>query len=203
MTTANKVTILRILLIPFFVVEVLYYTRDGGEWHRFLAILSFAVAAICDGVDGYIARRYNQRSELGAILDPLADKLLLVSGIVVLSFDHRPHLEPLPLWFTGTIIGRDILLLIGLLVIQMTVGKVTVHPRFLGKIATVMQMAVVLWLLLKWQQEWLSIWLPRAAALCTGISGLLYVWDGTRQLSAHPTSSPSGKGTSEQLTESK
>ena len=69
MTTANKVTILRMLLIPFFVVEVLYYVKDGHELHRLLAVLSFAVAAICDGVDGYIARRYNQRSELGAILD--------------------------------------------------------------------------------------------------------------------------------------
>ena len=93
MTTANKVTILRILLIPFFVVQVLYYVKNGNELHRLLAILSFAVAAICDGVDGYIARRYNQRSELGAILDPLADKLLLVSGIVLLSFDHGPYFE--------------------------------------------------------------------------------------------------------------
>ena len=91
MTTANKITILRILLIPFFVFEALYYVSDGHELHRLLAILSFAVAAICDGVDGYIARRYNQRSELGAILDPLADKLLLVSGIILLSFDHRPR----------------------------------------------------------------------------------------------------------------
>src|SRR5512140_1137328 len=105
MTTANKVTIFRILLIPFFVVEILYYVRNGNELHRLLALLTFAVAAICDGVDGYIARRYNQRSELGGILDPLADKLLLVSGVVVLSFDHVPHLVTVPLWLTGTIIG--------------------------------------------------------------------------------------------------
>src|SRR5438874_11191790 len=74
MTTANKITIFRILLIPFFVVEVLYYMKTGNETHRLSAILAFGIAAICDGVDGYIARRYNQRSELGAILDPLADK---------------------------------------------------------------------------------------------------------------------------------
>src|SRR5213595_3960876 len=123
MTAANKVTILRILLIPFFVVQVLYYVKAGNEIYRLLAILSFAVAAICDGVDGYIARRYNQRSELGAILDPLADKLLLVSGIVLLSLDNRPYLETIPLWLTGTIIGRDMLLLIGLGVIHMVVGK--------------------------------------------------------------------------------
>ena len=138
MTTANKITILRILLIPFFVVEVLYYAQNGHELHRILAIVCFAVAAICDGVDGYVARRFNQRSELGAILDPLADKLLLVSGIVVLSFDHAPYLESVPLWLTGTIIGRDILILIGMVVIQLMVGKVKVRPRIVGKVATVL-----------------------------------------------------------------
>ena len=192
MTTANKITILRILLVPFFVVEVLYYVRSGNELNRLLAVLSFAVAAICDGVDGYIARQYNQRSELGAILDPLADKLLLVSGIVLLSFENQPHLESIPLWVTVTIIGRDVVLLIGLGVIQMTVGKVKVRPRILGKVATVLQMVVVLWILLKWDENWLRLW-TRGAAICTGISGLLYVWDGMRQLSAHPTSSPAAK----------
>ncbi|MGD0262101.1 MAG: CDP-alcohol phosphatidyltransferase family protein [Verrucomicrobiota bacterium] len=192
MTTANKITILRMLLIPFFVVETLYYTRDGNEVHRLLAILSFAIAAICDGVDGYVARRYNQRSELGAILDPLADKLLLVSGVVVLSFDHLPYLESVPLWLTGTIIGRDILILIGMLVIHLMVGKVKVRPRIIGKVATVLQMAVVLWIMLKWAGNWLRA-LTLGTAICTGISGLLYVWDGSRQLSAHPSSSPKAK----------
>jgi cardiolipin synthase (CMP-forming) len=189
MTTANKITILRILLIPFFVVEVLYYTKAGNEVHRALAILTFAVAAICDGVDGYVARRFNQRSELGAILDPLADKLLLVSGIVVLSFDHAPYLESVPLWLTGTIMGRDVLILIGMLLIQFMVGKVKVRPRVVGKVATVLQMVVVLWIMLKWRESWLRV-LTLVTAICTGISGLFYVWDGSRQLSAHPSSSP-------------
>ena len=193
MTTANKVTIVRILLIPFFVVEVLYYVKTGNEVHRLLAIVSFGVAAFCDGVDGYIARRYNQRSELGAILDPLADKLLLVSGIVLLSFDQRPYLQSVPIWLTGTIIGRDILLLTGLIVIQMIVGKVKVRPRILGKIATVLQMAVVLWILLKWDERWLTM-LTVATGICTGLSGLWYIWDGTHQLSAHPASSPTTGG---------
>ena len=189
MTTANKITILRILLVPFFVVEVLYYTKQGHEIHRLLAIIRFALAAICDGVDGYVARHYNQRSELGAILDPLADKLLLVSGIVVLSFDHSPYLETMPLWLTGTIIGRDVLILIGMVVIHLMVGKVKVQPRIIGKIATVLQMVVVLWIMLKWSGSWLRA-LSLATAICTGISGFLYVWDGSRQLSAHPSSSP-------------
>lgn len=200
MTTANKVTILRILLIPFFVVEVLYYVKTGSEAHRLAAILCFAVAAICDGVDGYIARHYNQWSELGTILDPLADKLLLVSGVVLLSFDHSPRLGQFPFWVTGTIIGRDVLLLIGLGVIHLTVGKVKVRPRLLGKIATVLQMISILWILLKWDDLWngrgIVVW-TWGAGICTGLSGLLYVWDGVRQLSASPSSvatTPPGKG---------
>jgi cardiolipin synthase (CMP-forming) len=192
MTTANKITILRILLIPFFVVELIYYVRTGNEIHRLLAILSFAVMAILDGVDGYIARCYNQISELGKILDPLADKLLLVSGIVALSFNHGTFLGQIPLWLTGTIIGRDFLILTGMMVIYYTVGKVTVHPRIVGKIATVLQMVVVLWILLKWDAgrggHWLK-YVMLAAAICTGISGLLYVFDGIKQLGSHPASS--------------
>jgi cardiolipin synthase len=193
MTTANKITILRILLIPFFVVELIYYVETGNEIHRLVAILSFAVAAILDGVDGYIARHYNQKSELGAILDPLADKLLLVSGIVALSFNNGTLLGQIPLWLTGTIIGRDFLILIGMVVIHLTVGKVVVRPHFTGKCATVLQMAVVIWILLKWDQGLNPLWLKYfmiGAAICTGVSGLLYVWDGVKQLGSHPASSP-------------
>ena len=191
MTTANKVTILRMLLIPFFVVEMLYYVKTGNEAYRLAALLTFAVAAICDGVDGYIARHYNQYSELGAILDPLADKLLLLSGVVLLSFDHGPRLGQFPPWFAGTIIGRDLLILVGMVVIQVTVGKVRVRPRIVGKVATVLQMASVLWILLKWDEAWGDRWilyLAASAAICTGVSGLLYVYDGVRQLSSSPSS---------------
>ena len=196
MTTANKVTIGRIVLIPFFVFIMLDYIRDfqvGIEhgWQRYLAVGIFVLAAVCDGVDGYIARRYNQWSELGTILDPLADKLLLVSAIVVLSFPHHDRLATMPLWLTGTIIGRDLLLGIGSIVIWLTVGKIKVRPRMTGKIATVLQMATVLWILLKWSEPhalWLK-YLSIGAAVSTGMSGLLYVFDGMKQLGAHPSSS--------------
>ncbi len=196
MTTANKITILRILLIPFFVVELIYYIRSGNEAHRLAALLCFAVAAILDGVDGYIARRYHQISELGKILDPLADKLLLVSGVVTLSLNHGPFLGQIPLWLTGTIIGRDLLILIGMAVIQMTVGRVGVRPRITGKIATVLQMAAVIWILLKWDEgpgERWFLYCALGAAVLTGLSGLLYVWDGVKQLGSHPNSSATGK----------
>lgn len=196
MTTANKITILRILLIPFFVVEILYYVQSGDEVHRLWALIAFAIASILDGVDGYVARHYNQRSELGTILDPLADKLLLVSAIVVLSFDHRPHLGLFPLWLTGTIIGRDLLLGIGAVTVRLVVGQITVRPRVTGKIATVFQMVTVCWILLRWDFVYPGFYMKTwilGAGLFTGVSGLLYVWDGTQQLSSHPSSSPTPK----------
>jgi CDP-diacylglycerol--glycerol-3-phosphate 3-phosphatidyltransferase len=201
MTTANKITILRILLIPFFVVEIIYYVRTGNEACRFAGVLAFAVAAILDGVDGYVARRYKQWSELGTILDPLADKLLLVSAIVLLSFDNAPHLGQIPLWLTGVIIGRDLLLGFGAVVIRLVVGKITVRPRFTGKIATVFQMIVVIWLLLRWDfifhGHYLKIWLI-GAGFFTAASGLFYVWDGTKQLGTHPASSPTKNGATDE-----
>jgi cardiolipin synthase (CMP-forming) len=196
MTTANKITILRILLIPFFVVELIYYLQTANEVHRLLALLTFAVTAILDGVDGYIARRYNQKSELGAILDPLADKMLLVSGIITLSLNHASFLGQIPLWLTGTILGRDLLVITGIAVVRLTVGKVIVRPRLMGKIATVFQMILVVWILLDWDRDlngrWLKVWML-GAGICTGLSGLLYVWDGMKQLGSHPASLPTVK----------
>ena len=195
MTTANKVTIFRILFIPLFIVEVLYYYRTQHEWHRYAALACFFLASVLDGVDGYIARRFNQRSELGAILDPLADKLLLVSGIVLLSLRIPPELGlvPIPLWVTATIISRDVLMLIGLVLIHMICGRAVVRPRMPGKIATVLQMITVLWTLLKWDERWLAFWAP-ATGILSGIAGVIYIWDGISQLSASPKSSPIQEG---------
>jgi cardiolipin synthase (CMP-forming) len=196
MTTANKITILRILLIPFFVIEIIYYVRTGNAVCWLAGVLSFAVAAILDGVDGYVARRYHQWSELGTVLDPLADKLLLVSAIVVLSFDHTPRLATIPLWLTGIIIGRDSLLGIGAVVVRMVAGKISVRPRLTGKLATVFQMLMVGWILLHWELHYglLETWIL-GAGIFTGVSGLFYIWDGMKQLSAHPASSPANKAT--------
>ena len=190
MTTANKITVVRILMVPFFIVQLMYYAQKGNEWHRLFAILAFALAAISDGLDGYIARHYNQRSELGAVLDPLADKLLLVSGIVLLSLNNGPLLPRIPLWLTVTILSRDALLLIGLALLRYLHCKVVIRPVFIGKIATVLQMICVVWGLLKWPSQWLFYW-SIAAAVCTGVSGLIYVWLGMRQLSASPSSAAS------------
>lgn len=193
MTTANKITILRIVLIPFFVVETVAYEQSGNHLPWLLALGSFALAALLDGVDGYVARRFRQISELGTKLDPLADKLLLVSAIIVLSCDRGERLGRMPLWLTGVILGRDALLVLGALVIHHFVGHVRVRPRWTGKAATVFQMLAVLWLLLHANTGPAAPWFLLCAALaaiCTAVSGVLYVWDGMRQLSAHPSSAP-------------
>ena len=125
-------------------------------------------------MDGYIARHYNQRSrKLGAILDPLADKLLLrLRHLFCSALTNEPHFGSIPLWLTGTIIGRDLLLLVGLGVIQMTVGKSRCSPRIVGKIATVLQMICIGWLLFQWDSGNCGKRGLRfgqvAAALCTG-----------------------------------
>ncbi len=186
MTTANKITILRILLIPLFIFELLGYRSTGEELQRYLALTAFGLAAVLDGVDGFVARRFHQRSELGAVLDPTADKLLLVSSVILLSL-NRTHLEPLPLWFGVTVLSRDVLLSLGALAVYHTVGKMRVRPRWLGKVATVLQMAVVIWVLLKLLPAG-QYWLALAAALCTAISGLQYLFDGMQLLSSSPLS---------------
>jgi CDP-diacylglycerol--glycerol-3-phosphate 3-phosphatidyltransferase len=186
MTTANYITIFRILLVPFIVVELIYYVQTGNELHRLVALLSFAVAAISDGVDGYIARQYNQKSELGAILDPLADKLLLVSVIIILSLDNHPYLDRLPIWLPATVFGRDFILMIGSVLVYYMSGKVDVCPCMIGKTATVLQIATVLWIILKWDDSWGFVW-SVCAAVTTGVSGLIYIRDGLRQMNENPS----------------
>ncbi len=189
MTTANKITIVRILLVPVFVAQMIHYPRSGNEIFRLLALLTFAIASISDGIDGYIARRYHQQSELGTFLDPLADKLLLTSAIILLSLDNGLYFQRIPLWLTEAILSRDVLLLIGAMVIHHTAGKMKVRPRMAGKIATVFQMSLVIWILLHWDKDFVP-WLAGVSGIFTAISGVYYLSDFLKQLNASPASSP-------------
>src|SRR6201997_787738 len=146
MTTANKITVVRILMIPAFVTMAIYYGQSvqrGAplEWERFTAIGIFLIASLSDGLDGYVARRYHQRSSLGVILDPIADKGLLLSGIITLSLSNWSEVDPnygkFPAWFPVLVITRDIVILVGAAVLQVLVGKVRVKPHWTGKVATV------------------------------------------------------------------
>jgi CDP-diacylglycerol--glycerol-3-phosphate 3-phosphatidyltransferase len=191
MTTANKITIFRILLIPIFVWLTLDYIRDfqkgnEREWQRLVACMIFVVAAISDAVDGYIARRYHQKSELGTFLDPLADKTLLVSAMILLSirFKDTSPFDLLPLWFPVLVISRDLIVLGGVVLIHMLAGKVTARPRLVGKCATFFQMIVLGWVLLKIEHPSFQ-WPLYAAGFFTLISGIWYIFDGVKQLSVH------------------
>ncbi len=187
MTTANKITIIRILLIPVFVWLTLDYIRDAQrgvdrEWERILACAIFAMATVSDALDGYIARHYRQRSELGAFLDPLADKALLVSALLLLSvrFKGSPFTH-LPLWFPVLIISRDAMLLVGTVLIHMLAGRVTPRPRIVGKCATFFQMIALGWVLLKIDRP--SVYWPiYFAGFFTLVSGAWYLVDGIKQL---------------------
>ena len=185
LTLANKITICRILLIPVFVMFAVYYIRDLKEWQRFVAISVFLLAAVSDGVDGYIARRYSQKSKLGTLLDPLADKLLLVSALVLLSIDNGEAFDRLPLWFPVLIISRDLLLLGGSILLQFMHGNFVARPRVAGKVATVCQMITLGWILLKIGPP--SFHYPLyAAGFFTLASVVWYVYDGVRAFSGHP-----------------
>ncbi len=185
MTTANKITILRIILVPVFVVAAVAHLKTGTESLRWTALAVFLTAAISDGIDGYIARHYAQHSELGAILDPIADKLLLLSGIVVLSFSDSPHLVRLPIWLLATILSRDLLLLLGTAMIRRSKGRAHVQPRWSGKVATVLQMATVVGTLSRLPETVIE-GICLLAAILTAVSGFQYLGDAMRALGDAP-----------------
>jgi cardiolipin synthase len=129
LTAANQLTILRMLLIPAFVILLMYGYRG---W----ALVTFVTAGITDMFDGLIARRTGQKTTLGAWLDPMADKLLLVTMFVMLTLPDIGSANRLPLWFTVLVISRDIAIVLTVAVINLAVGPRTFRPSIFGKIAT-------------------------------------------------------------------
>lgn len=200
MTTANKITITRILMIPLFVTMAIYYGRsvqDGApaEWQRWAAIAIFVIAAASDGVDGYIARRYDQKSQLGVILDPIADKGLLLAGILTLSFSNWAY--EFPIWFPVLVIARDVIVVSGTVALHYLNGTVRVKPSWTGKTATVFQMISIACVMLQLNFFETQLHVGREvvqlafldlpvylAGLFTAISGAGYVMDGIHQLHA-------------------
>ncbi len=182
MTFATYITLFRILLIPVFIGLAVYYGQSVAsgspdESLRWWTIAAFAAAAISDAVDGYIARHFNQTSRIGAILDPLADKLMLLSGIITLSFTGW-H-QHFPLWFPTLVIFRDLASIGGAFLIDHLVGKCEIKPHWTGKVATFAQFTAILWLMLDF--PWLI--LPTAVAGgFTLISGILNLAAGIRQV---------------------
>ena len=151
MTWATRITILRLILIPVFVTFIITYndTNLREEAWRYAAIGVFLLASISDAVDGYLARHWNQGSALGALLDPIADKLLLFAALVTLSVIPLGHLRPFPIWFPAIIISRDALLLGGYSVLRHFHVPMEIRPHWTGKVSTVFTLAAIGAVLLK------------------------------------------------------
>ena len=175
----NLLTVLRMLLTPVF-VTLLYYHRFG--W----ALASFFIAGITDCFDGLIARRFNQNSQLGRILDPIADKLLLVTAFVVMSLHSMmpapvPRHLPIPFWVTAAVISRDIFITVGATAINIVTGFRGFRPSWPGKASTVVQIFAVCFILTAINLPQLSGYLPTvyttvfAFAVISGIHYIFFV----------------------------
>lgn len=151
LTFANKITICRILAVPFFIAAILYYSPQR-DYLRYFALGVFLFAVVSDVIDGYVARTYYQKTKAGAILDPLADKLLLMSAFICLYYKGS-SLMPMvyfPGWIVIAVISRDVFLIIGSLIIYMVHHRLEVDPTFWGKTTTFLQVISVIGILLQW-----------------------------------------------------
>ena len=164
----NLLTLLRTAAAPVLIVLLEDRAFD-------LALLVFILAGVSDGLDGYIAKRYHYETRLGAILDPVADKVLLVSGFVMLTV-----LDLVPLWLLVTVVFRDVLIVGGYLVLVTLSGTVRMQPSHVSKINTVIQIILV-GVILAQQAQWIDLpalvdLLIGCVFLTTVISGAHYVW---------------------------
>jgi cardiolipin synthase len=176
LTAANQLTLLRMLLIPAFVILVLY-----GYLGWALAV--FVTAGVTDGLDGIIARRSGQRTTLGAWLDPMADKLLLVTTYVVLALPNLDLANRLPVWLTVCIISRDVVIILTVAIVNLAIGRRTFRPSVFGKIATatyiVTAVAAMLFNYLGYHSVIVDIGIWWSLAI-TIISSLHYIWHARR-----------------------
>jgi cardiolipin synthase len=167
MNVPNLLSLLRLVITVFFVVAVM--RNQFG-----LALTLFVVQGLSDLLDGFLARVMKAKTRLGAFLDPLADKTMLVSSYLVLSFKGM-----VPLWVTGCIIARDVIILVGFLRLRKTSGYEEFLPSMWGKVTTTFQIVTVVWVL--WSRERAYDALVFYPTLClTVISGVQYIRRGFR-----------------------
>jgi cardiolipin synthase len=182
MTWATRITILRLVLVPVFVTLILAYddtTSEGKpeEIWRWAAIGVFVLASLSDALDGYLAREWNQGSALGALLDPIADKLLLLAALVTLGLIPLGLLRPFPIWFPAIIISRDALLLGGYSVLRHFHVPMDIHPHWTGKASTVFTLLAIGAVLFK-LGGWAIFYLCAAGAGFALVCTVIYVREG-------------------------
>ena len=176
-TTANQLTILRIVFVPVFIILLVYHELG---W----ALATFVLAGLTDVLDGIIARRFGQKTSIGAVLDPIADKLLMVSSILILSLPQMEFHNTIPRWLMIVIIFRDVFILLVSLIVVLMVGWRVFTPSPYGKISTFMQVITVLAVL---YTNWQGLIVPELnilfymTGLMTAFSGIHYLVRGLRQ----------------------
>ena len=180
MNLANWISTLRVILIPFFIAAIVYSRMD-------IALVLFIFAIISDGVDGLIARALKQKTRLGTILDPMADKLLLVSAYICLMLvDHIPPHLKIPAYVPIVIISRDVIIVLGSIVVYVIKGDIKVSPSIAGKVTTFFQMITIVAILIGFRHSNI-LW--NIAVVMTAISGVDYIMKGSRLLGENHISS--------------
>jgi cardiolipin synthase len=140
-TIPTQITLVRLLLVPFVAMSILY--------HRYgLALLIFTISGVSDLLDGLLARTLKQKSKLGALLDPMADKLLLSTSFLLLTLPASKLSVGIPLWLTVVVFGRDIMIVVGAVAIILTTGFTKFDPTIYGKASTLVQILCVLGVLI-------------------------------------------------------
>ena len=148
-TLSTLLTLGRIVLAPFIVCSMIFF-------HWGTAFILFCIAAITDVLDGNLARLLDEKTFLGACLDPIADKLLLLSCFFTLAFVQSP-LFSIPLWFVLLVLLKELILVIGAIILYYRKGHIEIHPTFLGKITTVVQMGFIIWLFACYFFTWIPV----------------------------------------------
>jgi len=171
----NYLTLFRILLTPVFFIALVSYTPEK-EGLRLVALGIFVVASLTDALDGILARFLKQRTALGQMLDPLADKILLISAYIGLLFVPTLPFRP-PLWVTITIVFRDLILLFGFFTLHFAAAKIEVIPNLWGKLTTVAQMLLLCAILVEWA---VAVPLAYLTVSFTIISGIIYITRGLK-----------------------
>ena len=181
LTFANKVTICRILAVPVFITTISYYGPER-EYLRYTALGILFAAVLSDVIDGYIARTHKQKTKAGAILDPLADKLLIISAFICLykAGDWLGAIH-FPLWVVLAIISRDVILLLGSMIIYLVQGDLNISPTRWGKATTFFQILCIFGIILQWP---FSQGLWYITIILTVISGVGYIRKGVKVLNA-------------------
>lgn len=181
MNWATRLTVFRILLAPMFVTALVYYSPEKTAL-RLMAAAIFSLACLTDAVDGYLARKLDQVTDFGTAIDPMADKALLLSGFLSLSFmGHLPEDMRIPAWVTISVVTRDIVIVMGTAIIFFTTGNLKSKPLFIGKLTTVFQMGAVLLVLIKAPASLLLIIFYAVVGL-TVLSGIQYIRIGGKSV---------------------